>query len=217
MEMLGIYLIVWIVCGTITAAIASAKGRNVAGWFFVGFFGGIIGIIVGACMSNLKYERAYREQIESEQRRLREQLRQERIKTESLRQFSTARLDSHDRILGVDTRTGVALPAGTQSPLLTAGGDGNGQSPPLTPEEALARMAGGTPPQAAPLHAVPPVREIAWYYEVAGAPIGPVTEQEIRGLIRVGRVNARTLLWCEDLGSWTSANMVDPFRSEALS
>jgi hypothetical protein len=213
MEGLAIYLVIWLICGIVAAAIASGKGRNVAGWFFGGFFGGLIGIIVIACISNLKQERAYREQLESEQRRLREQLRQERIKAESLRQFTAVRLDTHDRILGVDTRSGLALPAAGGVQQLPGGGDG-GPSAPLTPEEALARMAGAPPVQAVPpVQMIPPVQEFVWYYEVAGAPIGPVGELDIRRLIHEGRINARTLLWCEDMAQWTSAGSVDIFRS----
>ena len=212
MDFIAIVIVVRVICAFIAMAIASSKGRSMAGWFFGGLLIEIIAVIIVACLSNVKQERAYREQLESEQRRLREQLRQERIKAESLRQFTAVRLDTHDRILGVDTRAGLALPAAGGVQQLPGGGDG-GQAP-LTPEEALTRMTGAPPVQAIPpVQIVPPMQEVVWYYEVAGAPIGPVGEQDIRRLIHEGRINARTLLWCEDMAQWTSAGSVELFRS----
>lgn len=41
-------LIIWIVCGVITAFMGSAKGRSGCGWFLVGFVLGPIGIIIAA-------------------------------------------------------------------------------------------------------------------------------------------------------------------------
>jgi len=185
-------------------------------WFFLGCLSCIC-IIIVACLSNLKTERAYREQVESEQRRLREQLRQERIKTESFRQFSATRLDAHDRILGVDTRSAAALP-GTGDALHTLPPPAPGeaapdQARPLSPVEELARAVGAPSPQPPPAYFAP---EKAWYYEIAGAPKGPVTTDDIRQFLRAGMINARTLLWCEDLVQWTAAGELDTFRYEAI-
>jgi len=44
---LGI-IVIWIICGVITAFMGSVKGRSGGGWFFVGFFLGPIGIIIAA-------------------------------------------------------------------------------------------------------------------------------------------------------------------------
>jgi hypothetical protein len=115
METMGIIIIVVLirgVFGIVTALIASAKGRNVPGWFFGGFFIDIIAIIIVACLSNLKEEKSRWQSNEMQQRRIREQLRRERLKNEALRQYSMQRLDAHDQILGVDTRSGMALPGG---------------------------------------------------------------------------------------------------------
>ena len=46
----------FIICGFITSAIISGKGRQNSGaWFWCGFFLGIIGIIIAACQTNLNY------------------------------------------------------------------------------------------------------------------------------------------------------------------
>ncbi len=45
-----IFIFVAIICGIVTAIIASSKGRNAFGWFFVGLLLGIFGIILIACL-----------------------------------------------------------------------------------------------------------------------------------------------------------------------
>lgn len=175
-------LIVMGVCGLIAAAIASSKGRNVVGWFFGGFFLGLIGIVIVAVISNKKAEEEQRLHTAREQRRLREQLRQERIKTEAFRRSAAARLDAHDQHLGLDTRAAQALPLGQQP---------------------AAQLTAGTAPAGQTL----------WYFEVNGETQGPVNEQQIRGLLRTGRITASTLLWNEALIEWTPLSQVPTFRS----
>ena len=134
----------------ICSAIASSKGRNVVGWFFVGLLTAVIGIIIIACMSNLKQEKARIEWAESERRRLREQLRQERTKSESFRQYSTARLDAHDKALDVDTRSVAALPGAEHAfpfqQLTQASSNTAPDSKAQTPESALQNLASQSAP-----------------------------------------------------------------------
>jgi hypothetical protein len=118
-EILVLLLIIGIVCGAICAAIASNKGRNAVGWFFGGFFLGFLSLLLGivmivivACLPNLIEQRRRDRHVDNENRRLREQLMQEQMKSEAFRRHAAARLDSHDNQLGVDTRSVVsALPA----------------------------------------------------------------------------------------------------------
>lgn len=50
------YLLGCIVAGAVCVAIMNGKGHtNNTGWFFCGFFLGIIGIIIAACQTNLNY------------------------------------------------------------------------------------------------------------------------------------------------------------------
>lgn len=204
----GIYIIIWLVCGGITAAIASSKGRNAVGWFFVGFFGGLIGIIIAAVMSNLNEEKARFAKIEQDRRRLREQLRQEQIKTEALRLHTSQRLDAHDKVLGVDTRQ--------TSGLLLQGAVDGPKALPGSPEAALSAMAqaGGAPlaTPAAP-GAIPPVAEElpVWYYENAGRTCGPITQSQVLALVRQGSIHNHTLLWRQGFDDWAPADQVTEF------
>ena len=97
-------IIVGLIAGTICALVANQKGRNPIGWFFLGFFFGLFGVIASLVVSNLNEFRQREESMEIEQKRLREQLHQERIKTEKLRQYTQMRLDIHDKELKIDTR-----------------------------------------------------------------------------------------------------------------
>src|SRR5262245_15076732 len=119
---MGAVLVIKLICGMIAAAIASSKGRSVPGWFFGGFFLDLIGIIIIACLSNKKAEEARHQQLAQENRRLREKLEQERMKSEVFRQHAAGRLDAHDAQLGVDTRSLQPALAGpdAQRPQLTA-------------------------------------------------------------------------------------------------
>ena len=105
-----VQLLIMAIFGGISAAIASSKGRNTVGWFFIGFFFGCIGLIIILCLSNLLEDQARWDAQAVEQRRLREQLRQEQLKNETFRQHTAARLDVHDRTLGIDTRAASVPP-----------------------------------------------------------------------------------------------------------
>lgn len=118
---MAIQLIILAVCATLSAVIAHSKGRTPIGWFFIGFFLGLIGVIVALCMSNLKEEKARHEHMLNEQRRLREQLRQERMRNQAFQEYTNNRLDVHDDQLRIDTRSAEAEWQGPANPELTDG------------------------------------------------------------------------------------------------
>ena len=144
MEGLYIWLVVRAICGLIAVAIASSKGRSQVGWFFGGFFLTIIGIIIVAVLPNLTEKKRREEEIALENRRLREQLIQEQIKTEAFRRHASARLDAHDEHLGMDTRSATALPAPEM----------NGALPDLTGNDELRLAADPSDAFSDPLPAV---------------------------------------------------------------
>jgi hypothetical protein len=217
MEGLAIFLVIRVIMGAIAAAIASSKGRTPVGWFFGGFFLDLIGIIIVACLSNLKEDQAYRDRQNRENRRLREQLRQERLKGEAFRQHTMTRLDTHDQQLGVDTKqTYAALPSypDEQPGLLEqheSGFDalsgeadrGSGFAPRPVAASPIQRAASQAGPQAA-------VRQ--WHYETNGQALGPVPEPQLLGMLRAGQINAATLLWTEELGDWKPASQISALR-----
>ena len=183
-------LIIMFICGVIAAVIASGKDRSKVGWFFGGFFLGLIGIIIVACLSNLKEEQQYRDHTANERRRLREQLRQERLKNEAFRQYTGARLDEHDEHLGIETRSTDQALAGAGR-LLTSG-----QVPPPPP------LPSGT--------ATPSPH--TWFYEVRGESVGPVSESELRTLLDSGTISMETLVWKESLSDWMPASRLGQLR-----
>jgi len=188
--MSGTLWIIAIIGGVIAAAIAGSKGRNVPGWFVFGFFFPLIAIIVACVVSDLKAEKQERAHLSAERRRLHEQLRQEKMKSEAFRQHSVRRLDTHDQALGMNTRGGTELPSGVVPPRV---GDGD--------------PVGGPPP----LPALPS-DEAAWFYESGGDVVGPVSRFALRQLIATGDVDPSTLVWSERLDTWTPASSVVDLR-----
>ncbi|MCU0780122.1 MAG: DUF4339 domain-containing protein [Akkermansiaceae bacterium] len=179
-------LVIGLVLGGVTSAIAASKGRNAVGWFFLGFFFGCVSLIIILCLSNLKEEQAYRQTQLIEQQRLREQLRQEQMKTEALRRHTVARLDAHDQHLGIDTRqTAPAL------------GPGNALSTPQA-------LPSGLPQQQQIQHPA-----TGWYVCYDGSTQeGPMSFEEVRQQVWQGRINAETLVWVETMTGWQAARTV---------
>ena len=196
-ELIVFQLIIPIICAVIAGMIASSKGRSVVGWAIGGFFLGLIGIIILACLGNLKEKQAQLQRAERERRRMREQLRQERQKTESFRQYSSARLDSHDQTLGVDTRSVGALPGASHDPRRALTDDGSGSLP-------LADAQGG----AMAVNPAAPANEALWYYAHGDQAQGPIAQAELRQLIQSRTVDPATMVWTEGYSDWVRADQV---------
>jgi hypothetical protein len=181
-------IIIAAIFGAITAAIASSKGRNVVGWFFLGFFFSCIGLIIILCLSNLREEEARHQALELGQRRLREQLRQEQLQNEALRRHAVARLDLHDQQLGMDTRQGAPplYPAGTLPPPLL--GDGGGS------------LGSEFPPPGYPA--------TQWHLCRRGERSGPFTYAELHRRAMHGTLGAEDLVWVEGMEQWQPARLI---------
>ena len=181
-----IRLIVMCVFGGACSAIAHSKGRNAVAWFFLGLLG-CIPLIIILCLSNENEVRETQRIQEDMNRRLREQLRQEQMKTEALRAHTAARLDAHDSALGMNTRSAAPALAGTAPPML----------------------AGGTPGGALP-DATPVDDGTAWYYADAhSVQHGPMSIIGLRSAISSQQVTRDTLIWHEGLSEWTPASRLD--------
>jgi hypothetical protein len=192
MEFVIPQIVIGAICGGICAAIAHSKGRNPVPWFFIGLLTNIIGVVLVLVVGNLNQERYLRVRQDDENRRLREQLRQERIKHDSLRQYTMKRLDVHDQVLGVDTRSVQALPSGNAQGYLP-----NGQA--------------AAPPQAAPQ----PPRLDGWYFERNGETRGPVKAEVIQAMLADGQLTGHTLLWADHLPDWQPAAVIPEFGHRA--
>lgn len=189
---MAVILIINAIVGGLCAAIASSKGRSAVGWFFIGFFFGLVALIIVLVLSNLKDERRRFEEISADRRRLKEQLRQERLKSESFRRYATERIDTHDRVLGVNTKT---------VPELAPGADGAVPALPRADLDPLVTAPGGS----------------GWFYEKAGTPQGPVAQAQLASMLRSGEVSASTLVWTETMAEWTPAREVPEFRGASAS
>jgi hypothetical protein len=215
-----INLVIMLICGTITALVASSKGRNAVGWFFVGFLLGIIGLIISFCMSDLKKQKAKEQQMMIQNRRLKEQMRQERLRTEALRNYATQRLDAHDEALQMDTSQASSIlpsPGITQalpkpvSPVRDA-----------SPLDSLQQMASGdNSPQPVPVpvghtpYIPKPDTERMWHYEHQGKEMGPVKERTVQMMLVDGQLSGESLVWSDHLDDWTPARQIKPFKTWA--
>ncbi|HEX4125171.1 MAG TPA: DUF4339 domain-containing protein [Tepidisphaeraceae bacterium] len=190
------YWLIGVICGTICAFVAYSKGRSAIGWFFLGLFFNIFGLIAVLICSNRKEAEAHRLQMEMENRRLREQLRQEQIKAETFRTHAQRRLDAHDQKLAIDTRAddNVLAGAGPAGLLGTAGGQGASREPPFAQQVASTPAAG-------------------WYYALDGQTLGPVQTSQIVQMIQNGAVSGGTLVWIEGMADWLPASRVPEFSN----
>jgi hypothetical protein len=100
-----VQLIIMAIFGTICAVIAQSRGRSAVGWFFVGFFFSCLGLILLLVIPDLKVQEEERQRMALENRRLREQIRKDRMVADQRHDESDRRLTAHDRVLNLDTST----------------------------------------------------------------------------------------------------------------
>lgn len=179
-----IRLFLMLIFGGILSAVAHSKGRNPVGWFFVGFFFFCIGLIILLCLPNLHEEQRRHAMQDATNRRLQEQLRQERLKNQAFQSHTAARLDEHDRALEIDTRqqTVSAIGAGAGGALDT------GYLPPVDTGSD-------------------------WYYSLDDERKGPFSFEQIVQMIGSGVIQYETLVWNPSLGDWTTAGTCEQLKS----
>jgi len=102
-ESLLLNIVIMAVFGAICAAIAHDRGRSPIGWFFVGAFFSCLGLILLLVLPNVKQQEAQQSRMRSENKRLRERLRKERMVSDERHAATNQRLAVHDEALGVDT------------------------------------------------------------------------------------------------------------------
>ncbi len=183
-------IVIYVVFGVICALIAQSKGRSGIGWFFIGFFAACIGIIIILVLPNLKEEQAKHQQLQRENRRLREKVRKERQTADRRHAQTQQRLGVHDQALDVDTSRQLESKAG-QEFLATSG------KPPSPPESR--------PP---PKRNTP--EEKVWFYEDQGSlEQGPVSGRQLALLLKNNEINLTTPVWRDPWPQWRALGEVE--------
>lgn len=177
-----------IIFGIICAIVADSRGRNPLLWFFLGFVINCFGLLLLLILPDLKIMERRESEIQSENRRLREQIRRDRAVSDSRYSETMQRLDTHDQILQVDTSMPPALPA-------DFGLDQVGGAQELSPESYA-------------------YIEAAWWYADPreGLQIGPVAFSRLQELWQQDEVEGHTLVWCETLEDWDQIDDVFELR-----
>ena len=193
-------LIGGIICGIICSRIANSKGRNGTAWFFLGIMFGVFAIIFISFLSNEREQYFYREHVARENRRLKEQLKQEQVKSEAFRGHVARRLDTHDHVLRVDTRQGPAIGAAN-----TAGLE-------LEDDSAFVQPCVPGPSK----YVVPGRQAVAqaesWYYDGMGKQVGPISKDDLMALLGSRQIHWTTLVWRAGFPKWVQARDVQDLQ-----
>ena len=190
-----IAILLGLICATICAIVASNKGRNAVGWFFLGFFFGIFSLIAVCIASDVKARVQKELALANENRRLQEQVHQERIKLQQFQTHAQQRLDTHDQILNVDTRQTLTPSDEVLAPLLETGTDS------VIPSETIPPVVDASP--------VDPAQEQGWYYQEGESAVGPMDRHALMSHLSQGIISTTTNVWHASIKEWCPAQQVD--------
>lgn len=177
-----IQLAVGVVMGAICAVAAQNRGRSAVGWFFVGFLTGCIGVILVFVLPDQKVQQERERRLADENRRLREQVRKDRMVADRRHGDLQRRLAAHDAAIGIDT-------AGSEAQALPS---------------SAAPMAGAS--------GAADVRSVPWHYVDSGQRRGPVPFPQLRLLWGTGKVAGTTLVWTGGMANWQAIDDLDDLR-----
>jgi hypothetical protein len=182
------------------------------GWFFGGFFLHIVGVVLVAVLSDLKQQRAEREHIEQESRRLREKISQEQVKNDAFRHHAAKRLDIHDSHLGIDSRQANPALPGPEEEFLSL----PDSTRVATDHDERHRQEPDCRTLTRPAPPVLPGRR-RWHYACNGETVGPVAEGELLTKLRLGHLDGSTLVWTEDMENWKEAKQITVLKAHLRS
>ena len=168
--------------GIACAAIAEGRGRSSVGWFLCGFFFSWIALIAVLVLPDEAARKSREARLRDENRRLRERVANNRAVADDRHRELTARIDVHDRALGVDTSERFELEAGEEPPPLPA------LEPTVLDEEIV-----GAP----------------WYFVDDAESRGPVPFADLRRLWHENRISTDTLVWRTGMDDWSSVRGID--------
>jgi hypothetical protein len=167
----------------VAALLAHGRGRNPVAWFLIAVFFNVFALLLLLLLPDLTVEAERERRRLAEQERLAEEFKAERGRVRTRLAEAEARLDTHDRLAGVDTH-----PA------------------PLAPGRAAALPSAGVPP-------LPNSSAPRWYFEYEGEPRGPEALSSLRLRLTRGEIGPETLVWREGLDDWTPAGSQPEFSA----
>lgn len=103
-------LLIYAALGAACAVIANSKGRNAVGWFFIGLIFPCIGFILVLVLPDLKVQQNRDSALRRENRRLREQVKKDRMVSDQRHEQVRSRLRAHDQALDIDTEHELGIP-----------------------------------------------------------------------------------------------------------
>lgn len=152
-------------------------------------FTGCIGLIIVLVLPDLKVQQERERKLVSENRRLRERVRKDRMVADQRHSEVANRLRTHDVALGIDTGRMGALPGSADiadAPIPM----------PVSADEATWLMA-------------------SWYWAQGLNRQGPVPFSQLRALWLKGQVTGETLVWCSGMAKWTAVGEI-PLLEDVL-
>lgn len=158
--------------GGVVALIAHHRGRNPLAWFFLGAFFFCFAFILVLVLPDLKEQREREQQLVDENRRLKEQLRKDRMVADRRHEEVQRRLDAHDTALTIDTRRD----------------EGSAMAAP----RAMEPLDVGIPESTAG----------PWWFFQDEMRKGPFSFDQLRALWQGGTVNRETRVWTAGMSDW---------------
>ena len=132
-----------------------------------------LGILV--VLPDLRVQEERENRLRTENRRLRERGKKDRLVADQRHREHGDRLGAHDRALGMDTASRIPEPAGVGA-----------LGPPPIPADGPTDYG-----------------ELEWFYVRDGSEVGPVSLHQLQTCWRHGLVASGTLVWNHDLEEWT--------------
>lgn len=105
-----IFLVMHGAFGLVCAAIAESRGRSGVGWFFIGAVFHCFALILLLVLPDERVRGQQLSKLRSENHRLRERVKKDRMKADQRHSQIERRLGAHDEALGVDTAESLEAP-----------------------------------------------------------------------------------------------------------
>ena len=167
-----VQLLILFIVGLIVALIANHRGRDPYGWFLFGVFFSFLALVLVVVLPDLKKQQEREQRLMDENRRLREQLRKDRMMADSRHLEVRRRLEAHDSALAMDTGTAASA--------------------------ALPHRAS----EESPGPEIPDPRSTQWWYVQEEMRKGPFGFERLRTLWEEGEIGLPTRVWTKGMPDW---------------